>query len=101
MSERLLQLEIVSYARKHGWRVMHVDTARTGGHWTTATVYDGKGWPDLVMLRGPRLVVAELKAPTGKVTPEQTAWLDAFEDIGAEVHVWRESDWERIEGVLA
>ena len=100
MTERLLQLEIVEYARKHGWKVMHVDTARTGGHWTTATVYDGKGWPDLVMLRGSRLVVAELKAPKGKVSPEQYIWLDAFRAVGAEAFVWREDDLDQWQDVL-
>jgi hypothetical protein len=66
------------------------------------------GFPDLVALRGPRMVVAELKAldrRTGKpkkVTPAQERWLRAFRAMrGPEVFVWTPLDWEEIKTTLA
>ena len=65
------------------------------------------GFPDLVALRGPRMVVAELKAldrRTGKpkkVTPAQERWLRAFRAMrGPEVFVWTPLDWVEIKAAL-
>lgn len=52
-----------------------------------------KGFPDIVALKGKRLLVAELKSQTGKLRSEQPAWLDAFLDAGAEVYLWRPEHW--------
>jgi hypothetical protein len=54
------------------------------------------GFPDLVLVRGDRQVVAELKSRTGRVRPNQQRWLDAFAACGVEVHVWRPADWDQI-----
>lgn len=55
------------------------------------------GFPDLVIV-GPRgMLYAELKAQHGKVTKDQRRWLDLLEHNGAEVHVWRPSDWRQVE----
>jgi hypothetical protein len=59
------------------------------------------GFPDLVLLRPPRLVVAELKTETGRVTVAQWAWLDDFAACGAESYVWRPSDRAEIERILS
>jgi hypothetical protein len=62
---------------------------------------DGVGWPDLVMLRGDRIVVAELKADGAPgPRPEQRAWLDAWRAVGAEVYVWRPADFGALHEVL-
>jgi hypothetical protein len=39
------------------------------------------GFPDVLALKGPRLVVAELKSEHGKLTPEQARWLAAFRAV--------------------
>ena len=59
------------------------------------------GFPDVVMVRGERLIFAELKAEKGRVSAAQTFWLDALRATGAEVYVWRPSDWETIVVTLA
>jgi hypothetical protein len=50
------------------------------------------GWPDLVLVRGDRIVYRELKSATGKVSEEQQVWLDALAAAGADTGVWRPAD---------
>jgi hypothetical protein len=50
------------------------------------------GWVDEV-IGGPRGVIfRELKTATGKVTPEQQAWIDLLARAGMDVAVWRPAD---------
>lgn len=83
-----------------GWRSAHFRPGRTKRGWRTAVMGDGAGWPDLLLLRGPRLVVAELKVGRRKPTPAQLAWLEAFGAVGAEAYLWHPGDWGEIEKVL-
>ncbi len=105
--ERDFQDQVIELAQRTGWRVAHFRPARakdpkTGEEtWRTAVQGDGKGFPDLVMLRGPRLLVVELKTDTGKVSVDQAAWLHAFGDADVTTRVWRPSDWPAIEAALA
>lgn len=94
--------EVLSRALACGWRRAHFRPAQTARGWRTAVAGDGKGFLDLVLLRGPRLVVAELKMPGNEPTPEQLQWLDAWRQIpAAEVHLWYyPSDWPLIEETL-
>lgn len=61
---------------------------------------DGKGFPDLVLVRE-RIIFAVVKAEKGRVRPDQKVWLDMLRAAGAQVHVWKPSDWPEIEEVLA
>jgi hypothetical protein len=70
------------------------------GTWVTAVQGDGEGFPDLIMLRHNRRIMAELKAAKGKVTPKQEAWLESAKQADIEVYVWRPSDIETIEKIL-
>jgi hypothetical protein len=59
------------------------------------------GLPDLILLRPPRLVIAELKTEKGRLSPEQAAWLAGLAKCpGVEAFVWRPRDMDEIEGVL-
>jgi hypothetical protein len=95
--------QVLKLARLHGWRTAHFRPARTatGSGWRTAVSGDGKGFPDLVLVRKHRLVVAELKVGINQPTPEQEQWLEAFRRAGAEVYVWRPEDWSAIEYLLS
>ena len=99
MLEAELQANVIDLAQVLGWRVVHFRPAQTSKGWRTAVQGDGKGYPDLTLLRGNRGIAAELKSARGKVTAEQAAWLGAFLATGWEVHVWRPADW--VEGVRA
>ena len=102
VTEAELQDAIAGMARALRWRVAHHRPARTEKGWRTAWQYDGKGLPDLLMVRGRRRVVAELKGERGKLEHEQAVWLEALDATAAECHVWRPSDWisGRVEAVL-
>ena len=71
------------------------------GSWRTATQGDGKGWPDLVLVRD-RVLYVELKSATGRLSEDQSEWLLALEKAHVEVHVWRPEQWTdgTIESVL-
>ena len=107
MSEEELQGGVIDLARLQGWRVAHFRPARTEQGWRTPVAADGKGFPDLLMLRHPRLLVVELKSDRGRMTPEQEQWMHdwmAFAgtlhvglEVGAKteigVHIWTPGDW--------
>lgn len=97
---------VVEYAQLRRWLVFHPrPLRRADGTWRTATQGD-TGFCDLVMVRAPRLVFAELKRQTGKLGAAQAHWLHGLEEVAriaptVEVHLWRPSDWPEIEAVLA
>jgi len=102
--EKELQEQVVKLANLNGWRVCTFLTAsirRANGSFYHATPFgaDGKGFPDLLMVRGTRILAAELKATT-KERPEQLLWLAALKAANLEVHVWRAEDWPLIEKTL-
>jgi hypothetical protein len=65
------------------------------------------GFPDLVLVRPPRLIFAELKTAKGRVSPAQGEWLEDLGHVASkvgpriEVAVWRPDDLQRIAEVLA
>jgi hypothetical protein len=92
--------QVLGLAKVHGWRRAHFRPARTAKGWRTAVQGDGVGFPDLVLLRGDTLVVAELKCGNNVLTSDQQTWLRAFKDAGAEIYVWWPEDWAAIAEVL-
>lgn len=90
LTEKQWQQVVTDYAKLRGWMVYHTLHSRGSE----------PGFPDLVMLRGNRQVVAELKTEKGRTTPAQEAWLAAYRLAGAEVHVWRPSDLQAVLSVL-
>ena len=104
MTERELQTAIIDCAKILGWRVAHQRPAlRADGTWRTA-IEGHQGFPDLVLLRPPRLIFAELKSTKGALTQEQALWLNGLRVSGPsiETYEWRPADWEagRIEDAL-
>lgn len=95
MTEAQLQQAVIELARVLGWRVAHFRPAQTARGWRTPVEADGKGFPDLVMVRGERLVFVELKSERGRTSDDQQAWLDAFFAAGHEVYVWDPSWWSK------
>lgn len=102
MAERDLQAAIIEAAKYLGWRIMHTRPGRTAHGWTTP-IQGHAGFPDLVLLRPPRLVFAELKTAKGELTIEQSLWFNGLKAcVKAEVYLWKPRDWESgaIEAVL-
>jgi hypothetical protein len=100
VTEAAFQDQVIQLAHVYGWRVAHFRPAQTAKGWRTAVAADGKGFPDLVLVRD-RLIVAELKARSGDTTPDQEAWLHATRQAGVETYVWRPDDLPSIGAVLA
>jgi hypothetical protein len=58
------------------------------------------------MVRGDRIIFAELKSPVGKLSLEQEKWIIALRlagesNPGVDTYVWKPEDWRTIEGCLA
>ena len=54
----------------------------------------------LVRRRTGHKLVAELKVPPNKCTPEQAEWLADFEATGVPAFTWTPADWPEIERIL-
>lgn len=90
VSEKSFMATVTAFAKLYGWKVFHVYNSQRSE----------PGFPDLVMVRLDRVVFAELKTDTGKVTTSQQEWLDLLKRTPTEVYLWRPRDWPQIERVL-
>lgn len=111
MSESQLQEAVIDCAHTFRWMVAHFRPARVmrGGReiYETPVAADGKGFPDLVLVRRGRLVFAELKTASGKPSAHQDVWLRELfaverESATVQTFVWRPEHWlsGEIEDVL-
>ena len=96
MKEVELQRNVEELFRLRGWLVHHTRVARGSE----------PGLLDLVMIRPPRVIFAELKTQKGQLDnrmrwtkggrrlPTQKEWFEALQTCpGVEVYLWRPSDW--------
>lgn len=86
------------------WQQIIIDAARAL-QWLVYHTYDSRrsnpGWPDLILVKPPRLIALEVKKEKGRVRPEQIAWIDALGQIpGVTAAIVRPSDWDRVEKIL-
>lgn len=100
--EAAFQKTVIEFAQLHGWRVAHFRAARTKDGWATPVAANGKGFPDLFLLRQRtrERLCAEIKVPPNTVTDEQREWLIAMELCGVPAFTWTPLDWGEIEAVL-
>ena len=90
-SEKAFQATIRQFAQLKGWADYCVWDSR----------HSPPGWPDLVLVRPPRIVIAELKTETGRLSAAQRKTIALLLGCpGVETFLWRPSDWESIEEVL-
>ena len=81
------QAHLIELAKLHGWRHYHTHNSR----------HSPAGFPDLVLVRPPRLIFAELKAGRRKPTDAQREWLSDLERIPKiETYVWYPEDLNAI-----
>ena len=124
LTEEEFQRMVIEVAYAYKWMVAHFRKARTLKGWVTPVQADGKGWPDLVLVRPPRIIFSELKSEKGKLTPEQQNWMTLLKEcqrvitleplelengravmkqvrkartlVIPEIYLWKPSDWEEI-----
>lgn len=102
-TEAQFQARVQQLATFLGWEWIHIQRGLNDrGYWRTPVTGDlGPGWPDLVMLKGDRMLAVELKVSTN-LTPTQERVLGILGATGyIEVYVWRPSDWDEITEVLS
>ena len=88
MSEKHFLLQVRELARLENWLSYH----------TYRSTKSEPGFPDLVLVRPPRVIFAELKTENGVLTWSQEVWLDRLArcEGGLETYMWRPSDWDQI-----
>src|SRR5262245_766911 len=86
ISERAWLAHVVQLLRLHGWLYYH----------TWRSDHSPAGFPDLIAVRGGRLLAAELKRERGRLTAAQAQWRDALMAAGIEWHLWRPSDRDAV-----
>lgn len=59
------------------------------------------GFPDLICVKGNRLVALELKSERGRVTAAQQEWIEAFAAVpGVTALIAKPNDWPAVEAAL-
>lgn len=81
MSEKELQGACLEALSWQGWFVYHTYDSRRSQ----------RGFPDVVAVKGSRLLFVEFKSEKGKVRPEQVEWLDALAYAHDDVYLVRPS----------
>jgi hypothetical protein len=92
LAETPFQTSVIEAAEWYGWVVHHGRPARTRDGWRTP-VQGLSGFPDLVLARRGRLILAELKTRRGRATLNQQRWLM---ELGPNGRLWRPADWPEI-----
>ena len=89
-TEAQFQEAVMHMARLRKWLVYHTHDSRRSA----------PGFPDLTMVRGGRIVFAELKVAKSNPTDSQKLWLAELRRCLPDVYLWRPCDWREIEDVL-
>lgn len=90
LTEKAFQRQVLELAKIYRWRVYHPFLSK----------WSERGFPDLTLVRGQRLIFAELKRNNGRLTEPQIEWQELLADTPAEVYVWRPADWDAIQECL-
>jgi hypothetical protein len=99
ISEADWQRRVIDAAKLFGWRYAHFRPAQTSKGWRTAMSGD-KGFPDLVLVRPPRVLFVELKSDDGLPSEAQLLWFNDLASSG-EAYIWRPRDWTEVYTTLA
>ena len=102
IKESDFQKAVIDLAHTFGWLVAHFRPAMNKrGQWMTAVQADGAGFPDLVLVRGLHIKIAELKLSGKKPSKAQARWLAAFYRASqasayVRTYLWTPIDWDTI-----
>jgi hypothetical protein len=91
ISEKHWQDDVLEIAQLFGWRCYHTYDSRRSN----------PGFPDLVLVRPPVLIAAELKTERGRVSPIQQAWLNELAQCHQiRTYLWRPADRDQVLAAL-
>ncbi len=99
MTETQFLAQVRELAHLYGWLFYHTHDSR----------HSPAGFPDCVLAKAgtahhpARLIVAELKSATGKLTDTQVQWLTTLGQVAetVEAYVWRPADFDSIVACLS
>jgi hypothetical protein len=89
-TEKEFQAAVLELAHLRQWRSYH----------TWISIHSTGGFPDLVLVRRPRLLFVELKREGKLPTEKQQAWLDELRACGQDARLWTPTDWDEIREAL-
>lgn len=93
VSETTFRGAVCDLLTARNWRWSYIpDSRKVQGH---------AGIPDIIAVRGERLLFIELKTERGRLSPAQQVWHKALDFTAAESYVFRPHDAQRIERILA
>jgi hypothetical protein len=99
IKERPFQRQVIEWMRRYGWELISANNDSRSIWWAT-----DRGLPDLIAVRPPRLLFAELKTEhvkRGNEPAHQQRWLRALQRChGVEAYCWRPSDELDIKRIL-
>ena len=92
-TEAAWQKIITTAAEQAGWEWLHI--GRVGKHKANGAKGTlGKGWPDLFLVKPGRMIFVEVKGEDAPdLRMDQKLVMAALSNAGAEVYVWRPSDF--------
>ena len=103
-TEADFQRAVVQLAHTLHWHTAHFndsrrEVVRQDGARFLVGDKEATGYPDLTLCRE-RVLWAELKSDSGKLSKAQEEWLRVLEEADQEVYVWRPRDFEQVQRVL-
>ena len=83
--------QVKDLAMIYHWRVYH----------PFLSTWSEKGYPDITLVRPPRLIFAELKQENGKLSESQAEWAELLKACpGVEYYLWKPSGFDEIVAIL-
>lgn len=88
LTEKQFMQQVIDLLKLRNWFYYHTHDSRRSV----------PGFPDIIALKGARMLVIELKSEKGQLTWAQKRWFAAFLVAcpKAKVRIWRPSDWDEI-----
>ena len=93
--ESEFQAAVIQLAELNGWLVYHA--ANTKGQLRGQTA---AGFPDLVLVKGKKIMFRELKIGRNTATTQQLFWQAHLKSGGHDVAIWHPDYWDAIEATL-
>ena len=82
MTEKEFQARVIQVAKIHQCLCYHTYNSRRSA----------PGFPDLVLVKGDRVLFRELKTDSGRLTSAQRLWGERLIEAGADYAVWRPAE---------
>ncbi len=91
ITEKEFMSQIKHLAKVFHWRVYHPFLSK----------WSEKGYPDITLIRPPRIIFSELKRENGKLTTSQELWGDLLQRCpGVEYYCWKPSQFDEVAKIL-